>query len=232
MYHMCTHRRDAHWNSGIPVFWSHIVTLLSSGLWTHKHKCLKQWVKITLSPTDQISITAVLIPAAKWRVNTAITFFPTWRVSKLPPPSRWRGCQRHLQQSFTCEASVSRLSYFVTISNYKGMSVHKLAHTVWRSINVCGKHTFTSVFMGVIKALQRCKTCHPADLQQKILRTSHSYLSASSCHASKRFPLPGPALFLIFYAKEPMMDKNVIWLMAWSKTDYKVHLNMHIKALS
>ncbi len=49
MYHMCTHRRDAHWNSGIPVFWSHIVTLLSSGLWTHTHthKYVKQLVKIT-----------------------------------------------------------------------------------------------------------------------------------------------------------------------------------------
>lgn len=135
----------------------------------------------------------------------------------------WRGCQRHLQQSFTCETSVSRLSYLATTSNYKGMSVCKLARAVWRSINVCGKHTFTSVFMGAIKALQRCETCHPADLQQKTLRISHSYLSASSCPASD-FPLRGSALSLIVYAKEPKMGKTL-------SDQWHDRLNMHIKAV-
>lgn len=146
-------------------------------------------------------------------------FFITWRGSKLPRQERWRGCQWHLQQSFTCEASVSRLSYFVTVSNYKGMSVHKLAHTVWRSINVCGKHTFASVFMGVIKALQRCKTCHPADLQQKI---SWEHLTHFCQHQAAMHPKTSPYLNLLyhiyFYAKRPMTDKalsSFIYLSLW-----------------
>lgn len=61
--------------------------------------------------------------------------------------------------------------------------------------------------MGAIKALQRRATCHPADLQRKTLRTSHSYLSESSCPASEDFPLRGSALSLIVHAKEPMTDK-------------------------
>lgn len=209
MYHMCTHRRDAHRNSGIPVFWSHIVTLLSSGLWrhtqTHTHTLHHQ---NTLVHTIGFTSQQLILKHTPWQMISAACkdFYstPYFFNTKGLQTAMWRGCQRHLQQSFTSEASVSRLSYLATISNYKGMSVCKLA----RSINVCGKHTFTSVFMGAIKALQRCETCHPADLQQKTLRTSHSYLSVSSCPTSD-FPLRGSALSLIVYAKEPMMGKTL-----------------------
>ncbi len=98
---------------------------------THTHKYVKQLVKIThwsiwseySSNTWSDFYHSSTDFAAKTTCKHGYNFFFKHEGgSKLPPQNREEAVSGTLQQSFTCEASESRLSYFVTISNYKGMS--------------------------------------------------------------------------------------------------------------